>query len=383
LPPTKRKEKKTAAPDANADAAQGLQGAAAAAAAVARRAFERAVDVVKLLLEHAPHYATTVGFLLEFMQTELRSGTGGVTVGGGGGPQAPPTLLAQAITFEMAYEKMRMNLITSDAALRTATLRVWLHLLPKIEHTRDASAGYDLFAVNPERVLFEVMLGVEEAPMDAINGKSRLLKLQQLQTAIECNKIPERLKSSLFPFFVGQLRCRFTLPWKQLRECLVAMTKHMPQHIWQGLLAHISISAGQTNFSTLKLREVAPEPAGDLQQEGEEEEEEDEEDDDDEEEEEEEEDIVKARKGKAAKKAVTAPRAAKVDLFVYQYKSTCFTSTKVQILTPEELRRWICSRCRLCTACASGCSTPYGGIRSAERRRYANVLALLVQEYKY
>jgi hypothetical protein len=151
--------------------------------------------------------------------------------------------LSEAISFDTAYEKLRMNLLTSDENLRKATLRLFLHLLPVIEHEMEAGAGYDLFAVNPERATFEVMLAVEEAPMDAIHGKGRILKLQQLQTAIESSKIPEKLKTALFPFYVGQLRCRFTLPWKQVREGLLTMAKHLPTHLWPGLLAHLSICA--------------------------------------------------------------------------------------------------------------------------------------------
>jgi len=265
-------------------------------------AFEKAVTVVDVLLLKVPHYASTVEFLLEMVELEQATRAKGSALAS----------LAQSVTFDRAYERLRMNLLTGDEHLRKSTLRLLLMLLPEAQHEWEAGAGYDLFAANPERATLQVMLDVEEAPMDAAHGKARILKLQQLQTAIESGKVPAKLQNALFPFFLGQLRCRFTLPWKQVREGLLTMAKHIPQHLWPGLLAHMSIAAGSVTFSSLKpkaLPALAQHAAAaeDEDQEADGEEAADEED---------REGKVKQRRGKGAKKAHGAPKAAKVDLHV-------------------------------------------------------------------
>ena len=103
--------------------------------------------------------------------------------------------------------------------------------------------GYDLFGGDSDRAVVEVMLAVEEAPMDATHGKARILKLEQLHTAVETRKVPEALLGAVFAFYVGQLRCRFTLPWKAVRKGLSAMAQHSPRHLWpacgsRGFCAH-------------------------------------------------------------------------------------------------------------------------------------------------
>ena len=217
---------------------------------VAGRAWERAVGVVGQILGRMPHSATVVEFLLEFL--ELEGGGGG---GGGGGGAVGGTRLAESLTFAVAVKRMEANLLTADEQLRRATLRLWLHLLAP---AADASAagggerGYDLFGGDSDRAVVEVMLAVEEAPMDATHGKARILKLEQLHTAVETRKVPEALLGAVFAFYVGQLRCRFTLPWKAVRKGLSAMAQHSPRHLWPGLLAHISIAAGSRNFSSLR-----------------------------------------------------------------------------------------------------------------------------------
>jgi len=273
---------------ASTDSRQEVQAQAASA-------FAAALEVVHVLLDVVPHYAPTVEFLLEFVEMEEEADLGTAEMS-----------LSQSISFDMAYTNLRMNLLTADEKLRIATLRLWLHLLPEIEHDIEEGAGYDLFGVDPQRATFEVMLGVEEAPMDAVNGKTRILRLQQLQTAVESNKIPLHLRSCLLAFYVGQLRCRFTLPWKQVREGLQTMAQHMPEHMWPGLLAHLHISAGSVNFSAL-----SPHPLPVLEfvtVEGWEEE------GGGDEAEEVVEGKSKERKGKAAKKVAKVPTAVVMDL---------------------------------------------------------------------
>ena len=281
-----------AAPAPSVGAGDGVQAAGTA--------FEKAVAVVEVLLLKVPHYASTVEFLLEMVELEQDTRAKGAALAS----------LAQSVTFDRAYESLRMNLLTADEHLRKATLRLLLMLLPEGQRECEAGAGYDLFATNPERATFQVMLDVEEAPMDAVHGKARILKLQQLQTAIESAKVPEKLQSALFPFFLGQLRCRFTLPWKQVREGLLTMAKHIPHHLWPGLLTHMSIAAGSVTFSALKPMELPAQAQPDAAAEDE-----DRTADGQEEMGEEElEGKVKQRRGKGAKKAHGAPKAAKVDL---------------------------------------------------------------------
>ena len=213
---------------------------------VAGRAWERAVGVVGQILGRMPHSATVVEFLLEFLELE-GSGSGGGAVGG--------TRLSESLTFAVAVKQMEANLLTADEQLRRATLRLWLHLLAPAADAGAAGGGergYDLFGGDSDRAVVEVMLAVEEAPMDATHGKARILKLEQLHTAVETRKVPEALLGAVFAFYVGQLRCRFTLPWKAVRKGLSAMAQHSPRHLWPGLLAHISIAAGSRNFSSLR-----------------------------------------------------------------------------------------------------------------------------------
>lgn len=275
-----------------------------------------ATAVAHVLLDKLPHSTATLGFLLEWLEADQEGlTTSSITREAKSAP----------ITFEAAYDKLRTNLLTADEGLRRATLRLWLLLLPRSSCDAEDGAGYDLFATNAERATVEVMLGVEEAPMDAIHGKARILRLQQLQTAVQSGKIPERMRSALVPFYIGQFRTRFTLPWKQMREGLAAMAAHLPAHLWPGLLAHASICVASVNFSLLRpsLDSSAEfdgvegeDNEAQEEDEGDEDEDDDEagDDDDDDDGEARDEAKVKKSKGKAGKRASRVPKAVKVRL---------------------------------------------------------------------
>ena len=280
-----------------------------------------ALGVVDVVLEEVPHYAQTVEFLLAFVEMEAEASARGLGRGAGFGRR-----LTEMLMFDVAYDKLRMNLVTADPELRANTLRLWLLLLPqRREQEAAGGGGYDLFALDPVRATLEVMLAVEEAPQDAIHGKTRILKLQQLQTAVEAGKVPRELKRLLLPFYIGQLRCRFTLPWKQVREGLETMAKHCPDYLWPGLLAHVSIASAKVSFSSLAPRSrpgacaAAPgeeeggmdhKPAAGAEDGEEAEVEEDGEGGM------EVEGKARQRKGKAAKRMSAAPRSVQVDLRV-------------------------------------------------------------------
>jgi len=303
---------------------EGAQGASASAgsgeamSSAAGALGGKAAAAVEVLLKALPHSTAAVDFLFELAEMgaeggEQWCGQGSAQAAAASRPRAP------VVSFDEAFQALHMNLITADESLRRATLRLWLQLLPQSALDTETGAGYDLFAVNPERATVEVMLGIEEAPMDAIHGKARILRFQQLQTAIQAGKVPGRLHPALVPFYIGQLRTRFTLPWKQIREGLAAMAAHMPAHLWPPLLAHASICIGTVNFSLLRPAAMSCEGADDLEEgNGEDEDEGDDEDDEEEQDaadrEEQEEAKVKKSKGRAGKRALQVPKAVKMRL---------------------------------------------------------------------
>ena len=133
------------------------------------------------------------------------------------------------IKFEVAVGPLAQNLQTADGELRVASLHLLLALAPA-DATPDASSVPEVavLAASGVRGLLEILVGIETAPMDAINGKERGQKLTQLRAAIEYDRIPPALLPVLLPFFLGQLRCRFTMPWPEVRACICSLAKMHP-----------------------------------------------------------------------------------------------------------------------------------------------------------
>eukprot|EP00960_Hanusia_phi_P040548 754517-Hanusia_phi.AAC.1 len=105
--------------------------------------------------------------------------------------------------------------------MRLATIQLLESLLLSSSSSSSSSSELDHtvdpFLTSPDRALLDLMRKVEEAPMDAASGRVRVQKLQQLSSAIEYNKISQKFFPLVFPFLIGQYKCRFTLPWPSIK----------------------------------------------------------------------------------------------------------------------------------------------------------------------
>jgi hypothetical protein len=190
---------------------------------------------------------------------------------------------ADALSFGAVIRRLAPNLLTSDPELRAATLQLLTTLAPPDAAvdgvaTGDFAGGLDpSAAVGGVRGVLALMTATETAPMDAIHGKERGQRLVQLRAVIEYGRLPSALLPVAAPFLIGQLRCRFTMPWPAVRDCLVALCKAHPAHAWDTMTEHLRLAATVGAYTKLDTKLEPGDGTGTEDAAGEEEEEEEEE----------------------------------------------------------------------------------------------------------
>jgi hypothetical protein len=176
----------------------------------------KVLSMVGAVLESFPHSAQVLEVMMPFFSHNS-------------------DMVRSAYTLEELAGKLAINLSSPDEMLRNTTLQLLIAMCAE-----PRGSGCDSMS---EREVLELLLSIETAPADAINGKQRNIKLLQLQTNIEYNKIPISLHKLLLPFLVGQLRNRFTMPWPAAVECIGMLAAMHPKVTWSMLVGYLGAYA--------------------------------------------------------------------------------------------------------------------------------------------
>jgi hypothetical protein len=175
---------------------------------------DKVVCMMREVLESFPHSAQVLDVVLPFFKENSRH-------------------IGKQYSLENLVDTLAVNLSSADDVLRNATLQLLVAITPESEPTAMSEEGVR------EKHVLELLLTIENAPADAINGKMRNIKLLQLQTDIEYGKIPVVMRKLLLPFLVGQLRNRFTMPWPAAVECIGMLSSVHPEATWSQLLGYL------------------------------------------------------------------------------------------------------------------------------------------------
>ncbi len=188
----------------------------------------KVLSMMRAVLESFPHSAQVLDVVLPFFKENSRH-------------------IRKDYSLENLVNTLAVNLSSADDVLRNATLQLLIAITPEPEPATTATATATSASASEDGVrekhVLELLLTIENAPADAINGKTRNTKLLQLQTDIEYGKIPSVLRKLLLPFLVGQLRNRFTMPWPAAVECIGMLASMHPEVAWSQLLGYLGAYA--------------------------------------------------------------------------------------------------------------------------------------------